>query len=90
MQQPSLRFTYIFLIYVVIAWSVANIVQELVVCPPHKPMCAYQRNTDLGICVFNAGGDLLILLLPLRPIWRLQMDKGTKMGLTLVFLLGTM
>ncbi|KAI0441251.1 hypothetical protein F4803DRAFT_576793 [Xylaria telfairii] len=88
-QRPSLRFTYIFLIYVVIAWSVANIIQELVVCPPHNPMCAYQRNTDLGICVFNAGGDLLILLLPLWPIWRLQMNKGAKMGLTLVFLLGT-
>ncbi|KAI0449395.1 hypothetical protein F5B21DRAFT_520258 [Xylaria acuta] len=85
----SLRFTYIFLICIVVAWSLANIVQELAVCAPNKPMCVYQRNTDLGICVFNAGGDLLILLLPLWPIWRLQMNKGTKMGLSVVFLLGT-
>ncbi|RYC59147.1 hypothetical protein CHU98_g7060 [Xylaria longipes] len=84
----SLRFTYIFIICVVVAWSVANIVQELAVCHPDKPMCASQRNTDLGICVFNAGGDLLILLLPLWPIWRLQMNQGTKMGLSFVFLLG--
>ncbi|KAI3317301.1 hypothetical protein HD806DRAFT_541359 [Xylariaceae sp. AK1471] len=87
--EPSLRLIYIYLIGVVILWSLANLIQELTVCGDDKPMCAGQRDTDLGMCVFNAVGDLLILILPLWPIWRLQMKTGAKVGLSIVFLLGT-
>ncbi|KAI1757598.1 hypothetical protein F4782DRAFT_525409 [Xylaria castorea] len=88
-QGYSLRYIYILIMYMVIAWSIANIVQELAVCSPKEPMCVYQRSTDLGICVFNAVGDLLILLLPLWPIWHLQLSKATKIGVSFLFLLGT-
>jgi hypothetical protein len=87
--EPSLRLVYIYLIGVVLMWSLANLVQELTVCGYDKPMCAGQRDTDLGMCVFNAVGDLLVLVLPLWPIWRLQMQRGAKIGLSIVFLLGT-
>ncbi|KAI0195274.1 hypothetical protein EV127DRAFT_404814 [Xylaria flabelliformis] len=85
----SRRSLYIFIICVVIAWLIANVIQELAVCPPKAPLCVHQRNTDLAICVFNAVGDLLILLLPLWPVWKLSMSKSTKIGISVVFLLGT-
>ncbi|TRX90673.1 hypothetical protein FHL15_008448 [Xylaria flabelliformis] len=88
-QGLSRRSLYIFMVCVVIAWSIANVIQELAVCPPKAPLCVHQRSTDLAICVFNAVGDLLILLLPLWPVWKLQLSKGTKIGISLVFLLGT-
>ncbi|KAI1826662.1 hypothetical protein F4861DRAFT_545707 [Xylaria intraflava] len=87
-RKPSRRLTYISLMFIVVAWSVGNLAQELTVCGAHSPMCVNQRNTDLGVCVFNAVGDLVILALPLWPIWRLQMKTGTKIGLSVVFLLG--
>ncbi|KAI0554801.1 hypothetical protein F4679DRAFT_579141 [Xylaria curta] len=88
-QGVSLRSTYIFIMYIVIAWSIANVIQEVAACPPNGPMCVEQRRTDLGICVFNAVSDLLIFLLPLWPIWKLQMNRGSKMGVSFLFLLGT-
>lgn len=78
-----------YLIGAIILWTIANLIQELTVCGYHKPMCPEQRATDLGICVFNAFADLVVLALPLWPIWRLKMKTGTKAGLTFVFLLGT-
>ncbi|KAJ8122666.1 hypothetical protein ONZ43_g1194 [Nemania bipapillata] len=66
-----------------------NVGQELTVCGISKPMCARQRDTDLSICVFNSVSDLIIFVLPLWPIWRLQMEKGAKIGLSIVLLLGT-
>jgi hypothetical protein len=90
LKQTSLRLTYIYLIFAVILWSLANLIQELTVCGTGRPMCADQRSTDLGNCVFNALGDLTILVLPLWPIWRLQMKRGAKIGLSLVFSLGVM
>ncbi|KAI1742351.1 hypothetical protein F4680DRAFT_445914 [Xylaria scruposa] len=88
-QGVSLRSTYIFFMYVVIAWSIANVIQEVAACPPNGPMCVEQRRTDLGICVFNAVSDVLIFLLPLWPIWKLQMGRSSKIGLSFLFLLGT-
>ncbi|KAI2624511.1 hypothetical protein GGS21DRAFT_324051 [Xylaria nigripes] len=87
-KKPSRRQIYIFLIILVILWTIANLIQEVAVCDVTRPMCKKQRPTDLGICIFNAAGDLVILLLPLWPIWRLQMKKTTKIGLSIVFLLG--
>ncbi|KAI1812443.1 hypothetical protein GGS20DRAFT_591660 [Poronia punctata] len=86
--KPSQRLLYIYLMVIVVSWSIANVLQELTVCDKDKPMCTNQRDTDLGICVFNAVGDLVVLGLPLWPIWRLKMKTGTKAGLTVVFLLG--
>ncbi|KAI1435829.1 hypothetical protein GGR50DRAFT_702360 [Xylaria sp. CBS 124048] len=84
----TFRQTCICLITVVLLWSTANLLQELTVCGLNKPMCINQRYTDLGMCVFNAVGDLVILLVPLWPIWRLQMKTSSKVSLSLVFMLG--
>ncbi|KAI1198957.1 hypothetical protein F5X97DRAFT_333070 [Nemania serpens] len=87
--RPSLRLVCIVLIYVVIVWSIINVVRELTICGFTKHICAGHRVTDLETCVFNASGDLLIFLLPLWPIWRLQMGRNAKIGLSIVLMLGT-
>lgn len=84
-----MRSAYILFIWVVVIWSIVNIGQELTVCGLGKPMCARQRDTDLSICVFNSVSELMIFLLPLWPIWRLQMNKSAKIGLSILLLLGT-
>ncbi|KAI0868018.1 hypothetical protein GGS24DRAFT_507214 [Hypoxylon argillaceum] len=89
LRTPSMRSAYILFIWVVVIWSIVNIGQELTVCGLGKPMCARQRDTDLSICVFNSVSELMIFLLPLWPIWRLQMNKSAKIGLSILLLLGT-
>ncbi|KAI1165954.1 hypothetical protein F5B18DRAFT_668482 [Nemania serpens] len=89
-RRPSIRLVSIVLIYVVIAWSVINVIRELTICGITKHICAGHRVTDLETCVFNSAGDLLIFILPLWPIWRLQMSRNAKIGLSIVLMLGTL
>ncbi|KAI1111160.1 hypothetical protein F5Y14DRAFT_464964 [Nemania sp. NC0429] len=89
-RMPSLRLVYIAFIYVVVVWSVVNVVRELTACGLDKRICAANRVTDLETCVFNSAGDLLIFALPLWPIWRLQMARNAKVGLSIVLMLGTL
>ncbi|KAI0104682.1 hypothetical protein GGR51DRAFT_560946 [Nemania sp. FL0031] len=89
LRKPTMRLTYIFFIWVVFTWSLVNIGQELTVCGLEQPICPRMRYTDLSVCVYNSVSDLLIFFLPLWPIWRLQMNRNTKIGLSIVLLLGT-
>lgn len=89
-RRPSLRLVCIVLIYLVITWTVINVVREVTICGFTKHICGSHRATDLETCAINAFGDLLIFVLPLRSIWRLQMARSTKIGLSIVILLGTM
>ncbi|KAI1504068.1 hypothetical protein F5X99DRAFT_406451 [Biscogniauxia marginata] len=77
----------------VVLWSVANFIQEFTICQPLEAFfdghpCPARRDMDIAVCFFNAFVDILILLVPIRPIWKLQMQKKTKIALTVVFLLG--
>lgn len=47
-----------------------------------------KKKVDIGIAVFNILGNVVILVLPLRPIWKLQMRVKTKISLTVLFGLG--
>jgi hypothetical protein len=42
----------------------------------------------IGIAIPNLVLDFVVLLLPVIPLWRLQMDHRQKMGLLVVFILG--
>ncbi|KAI1131421.1 hypothetical protein F5Y10DRAFT_286790 [Nemania abortiva] len=89
LRKPTMRSTYIILIWIVIVWSMVSVAEELTVCGIDRPMCTRQRDTDLSICVFNSVSDLLMFVLPLRPIWRLQMNKSAKIGLSIMLMMGT-
>lgn len=48
-------------------------------------------NNDIGIlftCIFNVITDILILVLPARSVWRLQIPRRKKIGIVLLFAIG--
>ncbi|KAI0592798.1 hypothetical protein F4775DRAFT_597854 [Biscogniauxia sp. FL1348] len=77
----------------VVVWSGANLIQEFTICQPLEAFfngapCPARKGMDIAVCFFNAFSDVVVLLLPIRPIWKLQMQKKTKVALTIVFTLG--
>lgn len=40
--------------------------------------------------LFNTISDVLILLVPVKAVWNLKMDKARKIGVVLVFTVGLM
>ncbi|OTA96586.1 hypothetical protein M434DRAFT_27733 [Hypoxylon sp. CO27-5] len=47
-----------------------------------------RHKVDIGIAFFNVLGNVVIILLPIPPIWKLQMQVKTKISLTILFSLG--
>lgn len=50
--------------------------------------CAHIPPLIRAQCVVNVLGDVYMILLPLPPIWRLQLARGKKLGVAAVFLTG--
>ncbi|KAI0011631.1 hypothetical protein F4779DRAFT_192723 [Xylariaceae sp. FL0662B] len=50
--------------------------------------CMDRNPSFIVSCILTIMTDLLVLALPLRPIWGLQMDKKIKLGLICVFVSG--
>ncbi|KAI1465637.1 uncharacterized protein F4812DRAFT_104979 [Daldinia caldariorum] len=46
--------------------------------------------TNLASCVFNVISDIVILLIPLRVIWGLNMPQKRKVGISVIFSIGFM
>lgn len=77
---------------------VAGIVSTWMTCTPMKKeyrpwvegTCIDRKKMDETVFVFNLVMNLVILLLPHRIIWRLQTQKKQKLGIKLVFSVGTM
>ncbi|KAI1468216.1 uncharacterized protein F4812DRAFT_458648 [Daldinia caldariorum] len=46
------------------------------------------RKVDIGTAVFNVLSNVIVLLLPIKPIWGLQMRTRVKINLTILFSLG--
>ena len=40
--------------------------------------------------VFNTGSDIVILLVPIKALWKLQMETKRKIGIGLLFTVGLM
>lgn len=86
------------LIWINVLFYVAIIIAVNLACTP------YQKNWDLclpGHCIrtehanmasamINFVFDLIIPILPQRGIWRLQMSKQKKLGVSIVFAIGLM
>ncbi|KAK3335203.1 hypothetical protein B0T19DRAFT_452053 [Cercophora scortea] len=78
-------------------WSTGNFLQVFLLCRPFaasydpriKGTCGNQIASFIAIGAFNIITDVLILTLPLPTVWALKMSTGTKIGLTCVFLFGS-
>ncbi|KAI1371286.1 hypothetical protein F4677DRAFT_464382 [Hypoxylon crocopeplum] len=46
------------------------------------------KRADSGMAIFNIVGNVVVLALPIRPLWKLQMRTKTKISLTVLFFLG--
>ncbi|KAI1803193.1 hypothetical protein F4811DRAFT_572267 [Daldinia bambusicola] len=46
------------------------------------------RKVDIGTAVFNVLSNVVVLLLPIKPIWELKMRTKVKINLTIIFSLG--
>ncbi|KAH7312758.1 hypothetical protein B0I35DRAFT_452546 [Stachybotrys elegans] len=92
----GLRKLTIYTIYFVSAWSIGNILQVFLICRPfrktYEPLtpgtCGDQVGSFIAIGAFNLITDILILGLPLKTIWDLQMKTHAKIGITIAFLFG--
>ncbi|MCJ1228992.1 hypothetical protein MMC12_005656 [Toensbergia leucococca] len=82
----------------VVAWSVGSLVAIMLTC---VPLAKVWDRTLKGSCNFNAyqvavpnflsaAADIVILLLPSIILWKMQMSIGRKIGLTSLFLVGTL
>ncbi|KAJ5756625.1 hypothetical protein N7533_006168 [Penicillium manginii] len=78
------------------AYWTGSILQIFLICRPFaknwNPLlpghCASQNVAFSTIGAFNLVTDIMIMLLPIRFIWKLQMSFGTKMALYGIFGLG--
>jgi hypothetical protein len=76
-------------------WSI-TIVTLMLGCIPLKKLwyfwidgtCMDRRPRDITMAAFNVTMDIFILLLPQGIIWRLQLSKRRKWGLSAVFAVG--
>ncbi|PQE23733.1 integral membrane protein [Rutstroemia sp. NJR-2017a WRK4] len=82
-------------ILVVLYWIVATIVIIIQCHPiPHywnasiPGTCVEEFRLILGIAIPDLVLDFVVLLLPVIPLWRLQMEHRQKIGLLVVFILG--
>lgn len=83
---------------VLVIWWIVSFVMGIVNCLPIQgfwdptltPTCINFENYSIGYAVVNIATDVIILTLPIRVVWRLQLPVGQKVGLTFIFLLGSL
>lgn len=77
---------------------VSSIISSAITCLPQESIwhpwvdgkCIDRKALGLFTAFFNVIMDLLILLLPQRIIWTLQMTKARRVGISLVFSMGVL
>ncbi|KAL9107016.1 MAG: hypothetical protein Q9227_008052 [Pyrenula ochraceoflavens] len=94
----SKRFKYVCwsVMFVVVGYLFCNMITEVAGCIPLKKFwdekvsghCVNYLALDITYGIFNVLTDFAIAILPLRSVWRLQMDRKEKIGLSLIFLTG--
>lgn len=83
---------------VIIAWWIAVIIVCTFSC---NPIRGYWNKTIISSCVdvetFSTATtvphlltDVIVLLLPIRMIWRLQLARNQKFAMSFIFLLGSL
>ena len=80
----------------VIAWGIACLLVSIFSCDPIRgywdltipSKCIATREFFLGNSIPNITMDVLILALPVRKVWDLQMPRQRKIAVSSIFLLG--
>lgn len=93
LQQKSFRIANDILIALIALWGVVFLFIYAFLCgfdSQHGHPCAPQEWGSLWFAITDVLGDVAILTLPYPCIRRLQMSKRDKIGLSLIFLLGTL
>ncbi|KAI0842992.1 hypothetical protein F5Y06DRAFT_78483 [Hypoxylon sp. FL0890] len=97
--QKSFYWTCHILLWINVLFYFTVIVLENVACPPQKEpldstvqsVCIRQTVTaDITSAALNLVSHILILVLPQRVIWKLNMTTQKKIGVSLVFAIGIM
>ncbi|KAI9640226.1 hypothetical protein NHQ30_011464 [Ciborinia camelliae] len=92
------RLTCYLLIFVVVGLAIADTVAASVMCLPLDYL--WDKSIPGGKCINipalyrwgslpNAVSDLFILIVPLPTVWKLQVERRVKIGLTITFLTGS-
>jgi hypothetical protein len=58
--------------------------------PNIQGTCISFEYYSIGYAVVNISTDIVILALPIRVVWNLQLPRGQKIALTLIFMLGSL
>ncbi|CAI6287944.1 unnamed protein product [Periconia digitata] len=84
-------------LWINLAWWIAMCVSGILTCIPVQAYwytdtpgkkCFDLLPYDLGYAVVNISLDVFILVLPIREIWKLQLNRSQKIALSLMFLIG--
>ena len=84
----------------IIAWGIAFIGVSIFSCIPIRAFWDFQIRAQsycidpqkfcVAMAVPNILTDILILCMPIRQVWKLQLDRRSKGVLTFIFLLGAL
>lgn len=99
---PSFRRTNMVLIWIIILWTIAFVLADLLLCgfnlAPHFALDQVESGKQCGdkgllllmFAITSVMTDLMVLILPFVYVSRLQMPKQKKWAASIIFLLGTM
>lgn len=77
----------------VFGYLFANLLTQLFGCTPiveHFGHCVLSTRVGLAYGSMNFISDIFIIVLPLPIVWRLQLSRKEKLGVTLIFMSGVM
>ncbi len=82
----------------VVAWYISIQITAIVQCLPinhywHRAgegHCIENNNFYIALAALNLLTDVVILIIPIPLVWHLNTSRTKKIGLTVVFLLGTL
>lgn len=77
-------------ILVVTAYSFAGFVGTMARCNPSKGACQNVTHLSIISSVLNILTDVAILILPIRQVWRLQASTKQRIGVLVIFALGSL
>lgn len=93
---PSfIKATWVLLIFVVL-WYMANVFQVFFICRPFisnwditvTAICGDRPTAYAVIGAINMATDFIIMILPIHFIRQLQMPASSKVGVSVIFLIG--
>lgn len=83
---------------VTMLWCIGELLTVFLMCRPLAynwdssidATCGNVLGGYLSVHIFNFVIDLIIALLPAPVLWKLQMPKGKKVGIAIIFALGAL